>query len=150
MTKFYALAGLRLGAVIGHPKTIAQLQAFKEPWTINIVAEKLASVLLRCLEYEETTRELISSERQRLHSLLRTIPGIRVFNPTANFFLAQWTSTENLDDLLFALLLKGLYVRDCRNFEGLEQNYFRFAIRTPPENDHLCDALVDITKVKHG
>ena len=150
LTKFYALAGLRIGAVIGHPSTISRLRAFKEPWTINSVAEKVAGILLRCRDYEERTHKLVSLEKQRLYSRLREIHGIKTFVPTANFLLVQWLATDSLDELLRDLLLRGFYVRDCRNFLGLEQNFFRFAIRTPSDNDRLIDAIASITKKKIG
>jgi threonine-phosphate decarboxylase len=36
-------------------------------------------------------------------------------------------------------------IRDCRNFAGLEENYFRFALRTPAENDRLLAELLPTT-----
>jgi threonine-phosphate decarboxylase len=141
LTKFYCLPGLRLGAVIGHPETLSRLRAFKEPWTVNAVAEKAASLLSSCRNFENKTRLFISQERHRLYERLRKTSGIRVFIPSANFFLIRWTATSNLDDLLRALLSRGLYVRDCRNFPGLEDNFFRFAIRHPAENDCLVDTI---------
>jgi len=32
-------------------------------------------------------------------------------------------------------------VRDCRNFRGLEGEWFRFAVRWPEENSRLIAAL---------
>lgn len=144
LTKFYSLAGLRLGAVAGHPKTISRLRAHKEPWTVNAVAEKVAGYLSRCGEFERKTRQYMSRERRRIYARLRKIPGIRPFAPAANFFLVQWTATENLDDLLRRLFSRGFHVRDCRNFPGLEDNFFRFAIRLPAENDRLLDAVAGV------
>jgi threonine-phosphate decarboxylase len=66
---------------------------------------------------------------------------VRVFEPTANFFLCRWQATGDLDDLLRALLEQGLYVRDCRNFPGLEDGCFRFGLKRPAENDRLIRAL---------
>ncbi|RLC07208.1 MAG: threonine-phosphate decarboxylase, partial [Deltaproteobacteria bacterium] len=99
---------------------------------------------------EERTRQIVSQERRRLYPRLRKIPGIRTFPPTANYFLAQWTATGNLDDLLQVLLPRALYVRDCRNFRGLERNFFRFAIRKPAENDRLMDAIAGYTEGRNG
>jgi threonine-phosphate decarboxylase len=143
LTKFYSLAGLRIGAVISHPETIARLKAFKEPWTVNAVAEKAVSVLAFCRDFEEETRQFFSHERQRIYSVLKEMRGIKVFEPKVNFFLAQWTVTSDLDDLLRELLSMGFYVRDCRNFPGLEKNFFRFSIRSPIENDRLMDAICE-------
>jgi threonine-phosphate decarboxylase len=150
LTKFYALPGLRLGAAIGHPATINRLWTFKEPWAINGVAEQAASMLANCRNYEKKTRKTICEERRRLRLRLREISGIRAFNSAANFFLAQWKGTDNLDDLLRTLLSRGLYVRDCRDFPGLENNFFRFAIRSRADNDYLMDAIADCAEDKNG
>jgi threonine-phosphate decarboxylase len=141
LTKFYALPGLRLGAAIGHPATIGRLKRFKEPWTVNRVAERVAELLIGCRDYEERSRRFVHAENQRVSARLRRISGIRAFPASVNFLLAQWTVTGDLDDLLRALLAAGLCVRDCRNFPGLERNYFRFAIRAAAENDRLMDAI---------
>ncbi|MFH1489156.1 MAG: threonine-phosphate decarboxylase CobD, partial [Pseudomonadota bacterium] len=141
ITKFYALAGLRLGGIIGHELVIARLRAAKEPWTVNGIAEKVAPLLLQCGDYEEETRVLVKGERDRLFQALKSMPGIVPFPSAANFILCRWQLTDNLDDLQKFLLSKGFYIRDCRNFPGLEENYFRLAVRLPGENDQLISAL---------
>ncbi|MHC4200308.1 MAG: threonine-phosphate decarboxylase CobD [Planctomycetota bacterium] len=141
LTKFYALAGLRLGCVIGHPETVARLRTYKEPWTVNGVAEAVAGLLAGRREYDEKLRRLIRSERGKVVARLRGIAGVEAFAPSANFVLARWTATDELDDLLRSLLEGGLYVRDCRNFPGLERGYFRFAVRGPEENERLLSSI---------
>ena len=69
------------------------------------------------------------------------IDGIEEYPSSANFILCQWQLTHNLDDLLRHLLSDGIYVRDCRNFHGLEDNYFRSAVRSPAENDRLISTI---------
>jgi threonine-phosphate decarboxylase len=141
LTKFYALPGLRLGAIIAHPVVIERLLHYKEPWTVNAIAESIAPLLLECGAYEEELRTMIFSERERITESFSTIEGMKLVSGAANFFLAQWNSGSPLYILLSWLAERQLYVRDCRNFSGLEENYFRFAIRQPAENDRLLDAL---------
>ena len=141
LTKFFALPGLRLGAVIGHPDTISRLRPLKEPWSVNRVAEKVALTLISCLAYEQQVSELIRREGPRVFGLLRNISGFHPFMPAANFLLARWTRTSELDDLLRCLLESGIHLRDCRNFPGLQDNFFRMAIRRPEENDRLLSLM---------
>ncbi|MGB0130164.1 threonine-phosphate decarboxylase CobD [Chlorobium sp.] len=141
LTKFYALPGLRLGAIIAHPDTIGRLYDFKEPWTLNAVAERVAGELADCLVYEAALRSMIAGERERLAAALPEIDGVRVAGGAANFLLAQWRRSSPLDELLSHFLSRGILVRDCRNFHGLEAGYFRFAVRTPQENDRFLEAL---------
>ena len=141
LTKFYALPGLRLGALIAHPDVIKRLLDFKEPWTVNTIAESVAVRLLQCGAYEESLRAMIFSERARISESLSMIEGLSLAGGAANFFLAHWQRGCSLDELLVYLENQGMYVRDCRNFSGLEVNYFRFAVRTPLENNRFLDAM---------
>lgn len=141
LTKFYTIPGLRLGAVIGHAQTIATLRRHQCPWAINGVADQAAKALKVARRYETRSHHWMKSERKRFYDKLHTIPGIACTPPTANFVLARWHVSPDLDDLLRALLINGFFVRDCRNFTGLEDNYFRFAIRKPQENDRLLAAI---------
>jgi threonine-phosphate decarboxylase len=149
LTKFYALPGLRLGAVIGHPKTIATLRRCQEPWAVNRIAERAVMSLLDNASYEAQTRQWIKDERRRLTLLLQNTSSLDFFNPSANFILARWRATNNLDDLLRGLLEAGFHVRDCRNFPGLVQNYFRFSIRSSAENDKLLQAMAELDAHYH-
>ncbi len=146
LTKFYALAGLRIGAAIGHPETIAKLRGHKEPWSVSLPAERTAELLPTCMAYEEKTRALIAREREIMACFVRESTLMEALPPTANFVLARWTATPDLDDLLRALLQRGLYIRDARNFSGLSDNWFRFAILGEKENELLRRAFLQIEK----
>ncbi|MFH1481403.1 MAG: threonine-phosphate decarboxylase CobD [Pseudomonadota bacterium] len=141
LTKFFCLAGLRLGGIIGDEHVIGRLRKIKEPWTVNGLAERIAPLLLECEDYEAKTRILIEGERKRISSIFRGMRGIHFYPSWANFMLCQWQGSEDLDALMRHLLSNGVYIRDCRNFPGLEKNYFRFAIRSEEENDRLITLL---------
>ncbi|MEN7972864.1 MAG: threonine-phosphate decarboxylase CobD [Verrucomicrobiota bacterium] len=144
LTKTYALPGLRLGACISTPETIQRLAESRAPWMVGGIAERAAELLADCSDYEEMLVPMITKERE---SVFQALEKHSAFNPVpgaANFLLVQWTGSDNLDDLLRQLLEHGLYVRDCRNFETLEENWFRIAIRRPGENTQLIKALLRI------
>ena len=141
LTKLYAVPGLRIGAVVSHPRIIAKLKASIPPWSVNALAEAAAPLLAESSTYEEKLRQSVSEERGRMLEVLTSVKGIFLHDTGLNFLLAKWTKTPNLDDLLKVLLAQGIYVRDCRNFRGLEKNWFRFSVRMPQENDHLIGAL---------
>lgn len=150
ITKFYALAGIRLGGIVGHPDLISSLRQIKEPWTINGIADGIAPLLLRCEAYERQTRRLHSEERGRVFEQLGHVDGITPFRPCANFILCQWTRTRTLDHLLHYLLSNGMTVRDCRNFPGLEADFFRIGLRRPDENDRLIGLLSSFPDIQYA
>lgn len=141
MTKIYALPGLRLGACISTPKTIAKLATHRAPWMVSRIAERVAERLIDCADYEQKLVSMIHTERERVFQVLDRHDAFHPVRGHANFLLAQWTGTDSLDDLLCHLLEQGIYVRDCRNFPGLQQNWFRIALRCPEENDILLKGL---------
>jgi threonine-phosphate decarboxylase len=150
ITKFYALAGIRLGGIVGHQNLIARLREAKEPWTVNGIADRIAPLLLHCTAYEHETRTTNAKERERMFDRLGNLPGITAFLPCANFILCQWTRTKTLDHLIHYLLSNGLYVRDCRNFPGLEANFFRVGLRSPVENDQLISLISSFPDLRFG
>jgi threonine-phosphate decarboxylase len=141
LTKFYGLAGLRLGGLTASGEVVERLRGFKEPWTVNSVSEALAPLLLETGDYEAETRRLVAEERSRLRAALEGVDGLAVFPSRANFLLCRWDREPDLDPLLRGLLARGICVRDCRNFPGLESGYFRVAVRTPEDNDRLVEGL---------
>ena len=151
LTKFYGLAGIRMGGVIGCEEVIDRLRSSKEPWTVNGVAERIGPLLLRCGDYEEETLFVLRAERERVMDELSRIDSLRpLASPSANFILCRWLRTDNLDDLLRHLLSCGIYVRDCRNFPGLEGGWFRTAVKRPDENDRLLSAIASFPMHTHG
>lgn len=141
LTKVYALPGLRIGACVSTPETIRRLEAKRPPWMVSRIAERVAGALASCGEYEADLFSMVRAERERIYGVLEQLPAYQPVPGNANFLLVQWKASEDLDDLLRALLRQGLYVRDCRNFATLEDNWFRIAIRRPEENDRLLEAL---------
>jgi len=141
LTKFYSIAGLRLGGITGDEAVVSRLRNAKEPWAINGIADRVASLLVQCNDYDKQTRSLVKKERARVFHRLVGLDGIIPFSPTANYILCQWVKTKNLDDLLKHLLSNGVYIRDCRNFTGLNENFFRIGLKTPEENDRFLSLV---------
>ncbi len=100
LTKSHSLPGLRLGAVIGHPETISALRPRQEPWAVSRIAERAAELLSHAWAYESRSTRWLAEERGRLLPHLQTMRNLRFFPPTANFTLAQWRVTSDLDDVL--------------------------------------------------
>lgn len=146
LTKFYALAGLRLGGAVGHPETMARIRSFKPPWSVSLPAERAAALLGGCRDYEDRSRRLMARERAAMAAFAARSPLFEALPPTANFILGRWTATPELDDLLRGMLRRGIYLRDARNFSGLSGNWFRFSIRGAADNRRLRQAFRDLER----
>jgi len=143
LTKFYAMPGLRVGAVTSSEETVKKFRFVKQPWSVNAIAEQAASMLVQCAEFEKASKKFLKTEKRRVKEALSNQRGLKIFDSDSNFFLAKWTEDIDLDDFLKYLLENGVFVRDCRNFEGLRGNFFRFAVLNSKDNDKLIRLLLD-------
>ena len=141
MTKFFAIPGLRLGYAIGAPGTITAIAALQDPWSVNTVAQVAGIASLSDAAYCAATRSYVTKERERLAARLGNLPSLKVFPSRANYLLVQITNGTSAGDLRSKLLDQGVLIRDCGNFEGLDGNFFRVAVRLREENDRLVELL---------
>jgi len=141
LTKFYALAGLRLGAGIAHKNIAETLNYYKEPWTVNAISNRIAPLLAQEERFEEETREFVFKESKRIREAIKSMENWEVANSNSNFILIRWKGQKPLDFVLKKLYQFGIFVRDARNFIGLEDNYVRVGIRKKDENDKLIEVL---------
>jgi threonine-phosphate decarboxylase len=137
MTKFYALTGLRIGYGIFPIKLIAKLKEFKEPWTINNLAQKAAIAALEDSFYIEETQSLIKNEKEYLESGFEEI-GMEFFPSAVNYYLLK---IKNAGSVISGLREKGIIVRDCSNVTGLDTSYIRVAVKSHKHNRMLLKEL---------
>jgi len=140
MTGFYALSGLRIGYGIFPQHLIERLKKYKEPWTINNLAQRAAVVALKDKVYRSETFKLIKGEKKFLEKSFRKI-GIEFFDSDVNFYLLK---INNANELCQQLKRKGILLRDCSIFRGLDSTYLRVAVKSHKENTILIKELTSI------
>jgi cobalamin biosynthetic protein CobC len=69
--KFYGLAGLRLGFVLGNETDVAALAAMAGPWPISGIAIEIGRRALLDRAWAEATRARLAGEAERLDDLVR-------------------------------------------------------------------------------
>ena len=141
MTKFFAIPGLRLGYAIAATETIRAIASLQDPWSVNTAAQVAGIASLGDAGYCEWTRNYIDQERDRLAAGLAGIPGLRVFPGRANYLLAEIRNGSSAAGMRSRLMARGLLVRDCGNFQGLDGRFFRVAVRLREENELLLEHL---------
>jgi L-threonine-O-3-phosphate decarboxylase len=142
LTKFFAMPGLRLGCAIGEPAIIRRMKELLPPWSVNTLAQAVGVEALNDKSYAEHTRQYVRKQRETLTHELRTFDGLTVYAGEANFVLVRIDSKKmDARQLAEKLLNKGIAIRLCDNFDGLDTRFFRIAVRTGDENSKLCDAV---------
>ncbi len=131
-TKTYALAGLRLGyAVFGDERLCGTVRRRGQYWSVSSPAQTAGIAALNSGDYPGRSRRLIAKQREFLTDRLSEL-GIKVFRSDANFLLlkSEIPLYEPLRD-------RGIIIRKCANFSGLDERFYRIAVRTPSENERL-------------
>ena len=138
-TKLYGMAGVRLGYCLsGNTALLDAMQNAGQPWAVSSLAQAAGLAALDETAYVEQVRALIAQQRPRLTAGLRAL-GLRVLDGRANYLLFQ--GPETLGD---ALRQRGVVLRSCSNYPGLDGSWYRTAVRTGPENDELLKTLAEV------
>lgn len=150
MTKFYTIPGVRLGFLVGDPRMIAHLQTRKTPWSVNCFAQAIGQAVLGDRDFAEKTREWLAVERPWLMNQLRLM-GLRVMPSDVNFilFALDPRSKFSITQLQQMMGRKGVLLRSCAGFPGLNERFGRIAVRTRAENERLVAAWRQVLEEWH-
>lgn len=135
-TKLYAMAGVRLGyALCADKDFLERMRRAGQPWGVSSLAQAAGVAALRETEYVRQVRELTAAERPWLMRQLTGL-GLRVIPGEANYLLFQspWPLMEPLEQ-------RGILLRNCGNYVGLDDTWYRTAVRTRTENRRLVKVL---------
>jgi len=141
LTKFYALPGLRVGALLAHEETLRPLRAWREPWQVNVLAEAAALAALADTAHATRSRSFMRDERAWLCAQLAELPGTAPQESEANYLLVRLAYPAGR--LSAALLERRILIRNCAGWPGVEGEAVRVAVRTRAENERLISAWRD-------
>lgn len=146
-TKAYGLAGLRVGYVAACKEAAGLLAKAKTPWNVNCLAQAAALAALNDESYLERTRRFVEAERSFLAGELKRLKALKVFPSSANFiFVDVRRAGLTAAQLKEEMLKRGILIRDCSSFRGLDEFYVRVAVRTREENERLLEALREVVE----
>jgi len=144
LTKLYGIAGLRLGYAVAQPQRLHRWATWRDPWPINAVASAVAQELLRhparhqawCRRVQRWT----AREGAWLRAQLAAISGLTPMPSAANFLLIR--SDRSLAPLREALEHRHrILLRDCRSFEGLDEQWLRIGYQSRRRNRRIVSAI---------
>ena len=141
VTKFHSLTGVRLGYGFSSKQIISELWTKKQPWTINVFAEKLVDVIFDD-EFERKTVDFFQAEIPWYENQLKAMENIKVYPTTSNYFLLKIKSGLLADQVKERLIKNhGILIRDCSNYKGLDNTHIRVNIKSRESNLRLLEAL---------
>lgn len=139
-TKYYAMAGLRLGyGICCNRELMDKLDEIRIPWSVSTLAQNAGIAAIQDMQYAKKIDKWLLKERTFLQGELTNL-GCDVIEGRANFLLF-YSHCPNLDD---RLRKQGILIRDCSDYEGLGRGWYRVSIRTREDNLFLLDAMKGI------
>jgi histidinol-phosphate aminotransferase len=140
LSKAHALAGARIGVVLGDPDLVAVLGNLSAPYPVAAPSAALALAALSedgVAQARQRCAQAIAA-REQLLAALQDLPGVaQVYPSQGNYLLVR---LEQPQSVLDRLLQAGIVVRDMRAMPGLG-DALRISIGTPDENAALLAVL---------
>lgn len=143
MSKFFGLAGLRIGYGL-FPSYLAK-EAWKvvPPYNVNSAAQIAALAALESdLPWLREKRDIIVQERERIAGAFNALTGFTAFPSRGNFFLVRISPPLHAKDFAAKLLPKGVIVRSYSSDDL--KDCLRISIGTPAENNKLLESLNEV------
>jgi histidinol-phosphate aminotransferase len=135
-SKMYALAGLRVGYSVSHPRVADLLNRVRQPFNVNSLAQVAARAALDDAGHVARSRQLNAKGLLQLSSGLSAL-GWRVLPSAGNFVLVDTGSTAL--PWYEKLLRAGVIVRPVASY-GLP-DHLRITIGLPEQNERLLSVL---------
>jgi len=144
LTKFHALTSVRLGYAISSPSLINEIWKYKEPWTVNIFAQRLIDVIFDQSFYSKS-KKYYHDEIARFSKILSGIKGITVYPTQTNFILIRIDEGQNASQIKEEMIKKhGILIRNCSNFNGLDERFIRINIKKREQNDYFFECFKNV------
>ena len=141
-TKMFAIPGIRLGYALCTDRALLENLYFHGPdWSVSTLAQAAGIAALQSAKaFIKETKESVSKERWRVENHLKHL-GFKVFEASANYVFFQ---SPYPFDLQKELDKKGIRIRSCGNYQGLNDRYYRIAVSTKENNTKVSNAIAEI------
>jgi histidinol-phosphate/aromatic aminotransferase/cobyric acid decarboxylase-like protein len=129
---------------------IQTARRIQSPWSVNTFAAAIAAVLpATCTQTTHATQENVARREELSRDL--TSMGIYVFPSHANFLLLDVSGTGYTgSELVHRLRSRGILVRDCSAYMGLDSRHVRIAVRSLDDNHRLVEEIHSIVATRSG
>lgn len=142
-TKFFALPGIRLGYGCTSLTLAKKISEIQLPWSVNSHAELAGKYIFDNEKYIRESKEYINEERKYLYKELSKISRIKLFYTETNYFLIKLIDLN--EEYVFDFFLKrGIVIRKCSSFIGLDNTYIRVAIKSREDNKRLIGVFREL------
>ena len=148
MTKFYSSAGIRVGLVISNIENIIDINRDEPLWKISEFDSKYLEYALKDKKFANISRDITQKNRELLIKILKKYREIeKIYPSTTNYILIKLRYI-NAIEFQNRLIPYKIMVRDCWNFDFLDNNFIRVAIKDIESINSLENALNNILSLR--
>lgn len=141
MTKFYSSAGIRIGTIISTKKNTKKLREKEPMWKLSTFDMNYLIEALKDKKFEEITIKKNNQNKKLLIKLLKSYSFIeKVYKSDANFLLIKLKDIK-AQEFQKALKKDKIMIRNCSNFDFLDNSYVRVAVKNKKSIKSLKNAL---------
>lgn len=145
MSKVMGLAGMRAGYGLACSEIIEYMHRIKPVFSLTRLSYVAALNTLRDKDYIETSIEKGIESREYLYNELSKIDSLNVFPSKSNFMLIGIKDTGfTASEFAVELMKKGVIVRDCTSFKGLDEYWIRISICTLEEDKKFIEIVKEV------
>lgn len=144
MTKFYSSAGIRVGTIVSTKENIEKLKRFEPMWKLSQFDSNYLQAALDDKLFKNISKAINLKNKIELENILKNSNLIEeIFESSANYLLVK---LKNIKAKEFIEKLKPykIMVRDCSNFDYLDDRFTRIAVKSSSANEALKKALQEI------
>ena len=144
MTKFYSSAGIRVGTIVSTKQNIEKLKRFEPMWKLSQFDTNYLQAALDDKLFKNISKAINIKNKIELENILKEPDLIEeIFESSANYLLVK-LSTLNAKEFQEKLKPYKIMVRDCSNFDYLNERFVRIAVKSSSANEILEKALKEI------
>ncbi|MGC4085103.1 MAG: aminotransferase class I/II-fold pyridoxal phosphate-dependent enzyme [Vicinamibacterales bacterium] len=115
-SKAFGLAGLRIGAITGHPDTLEPIRLVVPVYSVNVAAAVAMQAALEDMAYVDDYKAQVERSKALLYAACDRF-GLRYWTSAANFVLID--AGTRAERLVSGAAARGIYLRDRSNEPGL-------------------------------
>lgn len=132
------LAGIRLGYMSAAPALLAQFDKVRPPYNVNVLTQVAAEFALEHIDILDQQADCLNTARDALREQMAALPGVEVFDSSANFLLFRVADSAAVTAKLAAAKV---LVKNLGKMHGLLANCIRVTVSTAEENAAFVSAL---------
>nr|WP_315235474.1 histidinol-phosphate transaminase [uncultured Albidiferax sp.] len=143
-SKFFGLAGMRVGYAIASKKLVEIANIGRPPFNVSLPAAAAAVAALQDEDFLRQCSKKFSEESAYFREQLTGHPSVRIVGHHGNMMLLELVADSSAE-VASMLASQGIVVADATSFDGLQNTAtLRISLKGREQNERLIAALLNI------